>query len=127
MRNFLTDFVCLSHFGIGFFWCSLFFLPASWWPDKISFQFFLTITVIGHQFVWGGLIKFRTGKFRPVCVLTTITQRLRGLAISNPENYEHSFTKEIFRKIGIPLPQKAVPALAFIIFIVATIQYFLYN
>ena len=127
MKNLLSNFVYFSHFGVGFFWCGLFFLPTTWWPDKISFQFFLTITIIGHQFLWGGFIKFRTGKFRPTCFLTTIAQRLRGFPISSPENYNYSFTKEIFRKIGIPLPQKAVPALAFVIFVVVTIQYFLYN
>ena len=127
MRRIITDFFCLSHLGVGFCWFGLFFLPLSWWPDKISFQFFFTITIIGHQFIWGGFIKLRTGKFRPTCFLTTMTQRLRGFAISNPQNYDYSFTKEIFNKIGIPLPQKAIPALAFAIFTVATIQYFLYN
>jgi hypothetical protein len=127
MRHILTDFVCLSHFSIGFFWFGLFFLPSSWWPDKTSFQFFFTVTIIGHQFVWGAFIKFRTGKFRPVCFLTTLTQRLRGLVLSDPKNYEHSFTREVFNKIGVPLPRVAVPALASIILAVATIQYLLYN
>ena len=127
MKRFLIKFVYWSHFGIGFFWCGLFFLPTSFWPDKISFQFFLTITIIGHQFIWGGFIKLRTGKFRPACVLTTITQYLRGLSISSPKNYNHSFTREIFEKIGVPLPQKIAPVIGFIIFLVATIQYFLYN
>jgi hypothetical protein len=125
MTKFLNKFIYLSHWGFGVFWCSLLFLPATWWPEKITFNFFFSITIIGHQLLWGIFIKLRTGKFRPTCILTTITQKLRGFSLTSPENYEYSFTKEMFGRIGISVPQVVVRLLALAIFMTATIQYIL--
>ncbi|MBI2042097.1 MAG: hypothetical protein HYT20_03740 [Candidatus Nealsonbacteria bacterium] len=127
MKNNLRKIVCLLHYGIGFAWFGLFFLPASVWPDKVSFHFFLSVVIIGHQFVWGNFIKLRTGKFRPTCFLTTITQKLRGWAVSDPHNYNYSFTQEIFKNFGISIPQEAVKLIALGIFASVTVQYFFFR
>ena len=123
-RKILSKFVDFSHYGIMCFWCSLFFVPVTWWPDKISFHFFLTLTMFGHQFVWGGLVKLRTGKFHPICILTTISQRLQGLAVSNPENYNRSFTREILRRIGLPIPQRVITVFGFFVASFVVARYF---
>lgn len=127
MRKFLSDFLPFLHFGSGLFWCGLFFLPISWWPGKISFHFFLTITILSHQFLWGAMIRPWTGKYRLVCVFTTITQLLRGLPISDPKNYNHSFTKELFGKVGVTLTNRAIAIFTLTIFTLVTIQYLFFN
>jgi len=127
MAKLLSKFVCLSHCGVGFVWFGLFFLPTAWWPDRISFHFFFSATIIGHQFLWGAFIKLRTGKFHPTCLLTTVTQKLRGWAVSTPQNYNYSFTQEIFERVGIPMPQRAVRLLASGILTVVTVQYFFFR
>ena len=127
MRGFLKEFIYSLHLLTGLFWLVLFFLPTAWWSGKISFQFFLTIMILTHQFFWGALLRHWTGKFRMVCFLTTVTQLLRGIPISDPQNYNHSFTRELFRKVGVPLPQRVIIILTLTIFTVATVQYFFFQ
>ena len=127
MRKFLSDFIYFLHFWIVFFWCGLFFVPVSFWAEKISFHFFLTLSIISHQFIWGAMIRPWTRKYRLVCFLTTITQVLRGVPISDPNNYNHSFTKELFGRTGITIPHRAITLFTLTIFTLVTIQYFFFQ
>ncbi len=113
-RLFFAELLFWLHFIVGSIWLGLFLVPSSVWlaslepwrsgPDKITFHFYLTIAIVGHQFIWGLLIMPWTKKFRMVCLLTTPMQILRGQKISDPKNYEHSFFKELAGNQGIKVP-----------------------
>jgi len=127
MRKFFSDFIFLLHALFVIFWYGLFFVPLSLWSGKISFHFFLTLAIVGNQFLWGFLIMPWTKKYRMVCFLTTIMQLLRGQKISDPKNYNHSFTKEFFGKTGLNIPHRGATLLTFTILTVVTIQYFFFR
>ena len=127
MRNFLINSIFYLHAGFILFWYGLFFIPLSWWPNKVFFHFVLTIAVIIQQFLWGFLIMPWTKKYRMVCFLTTVMQIIRGQKISDPKNYEYSFTREFFGKIGITVPHRGATFLTFIILAIVAIQYLFYR
>lgn len=124
MRKFYAEFFFWLHLVIVLFWCTLFFVSTKWWPDKVSFHFYLSLVIVGHQFLWGAIIMPWTRRYRTACMLTTIMQILRGHNVSDKRNYEHSFTKELFERIGIKIPLKVVTILTFTIMIIVMIQYF---
>lgn len=125
MRNFFAKIIFLVHVVIVLVWWGLFFVPASHWPEKIIFHFYLTMIIVTHQIIWGFLILPWTGKYRIVCILTTLTQLLRGQSISDDRNYDHSFTRELLGKVRIKkLPHRFSAMMAFVILIIVSIQYF---
>ncbi len=124
MKLFLADFLFWIHFIVGSIWLGLFLAPSSLWPDKITFHFYLTVAIVGHQFLWGLLIMPWTRKFRMVCVLTTPMQLLRGQKISDPKNYSHSFLKELVGKNGIKIPHAFSTLLTFSALGLIIYQYF---
>lgn len=123
-KKFLADVVFWSHLGGGIFWYGLFLVPTSWWPEKITFHFFFTLAIVGHQFLWGLVIMPWSGRYRTVCALTTFLQLLRGKKISDPENYDHSFTLEFIRKFHIRVPHWVATAMNFGVVTLVSIQYF---
>lgn len=127
LRNFLTNFVYWLHFAIGGVWYGLFLVPSTLWPGRIPFHFFMTMAIVGHQFLWGAMLIPWTKRYRTVCILTTILQLLRGKDIKDPENYNHSLTVETIKKVRIKIPHAAAIFLNFLVFIVVSIQYFLYR
>ena len=122
-KLFLADILFWIHFAIGTFWLGLFFVPNSLWHDKITFHFYLTITIVAHQFLWGLAIMPWTHKFRMVCILTTPMQLLRGQKISDPKNYNHSWLKELAGKEGIRIPHALSAAVTFAALALSTYQY----
>jgi len=124
MRNLFSRVIFLFHATFVAFWCGLFLIPESLFPNKVAFHFYLTMVVVLHQFCWGFLIMPWTGKYRMVCILTTLTQLLRGQKVSDPNNYDHHFTQEAFLKIGINIPHKASALITFFILFLVTIRYF---
>lgn len=126
MKNFFANLIDSLHFLIVIVWCGLFLVPQSWFPNKVSFHFYLTLTIVGHQFLWTAFLLPWTKKYQMTCILTTFTQLLRGKKISDPKNYKHSFTQEIFRKINIPISRQTSAILTLAILTAVTIQYFLY-
>ena len=127
MRKFSADFVYWSHVALVLFWWGLFLVPRSAWDDKITFHFYLTAGIVGHQFLWGALIVPWTKKYRMVCALTTLMQWLRGQSVADPQNYGHSFTKEFFRKNGITVSHRTVTAITFTVLVLVSVQYFFFN
>ena len=123
MRNFFAELIFWMHLFVVLFWYSLFFIPQDWWPDKVSFLFHLTLGIVLHQFVWGFMIMPWVGKYRMVCILTTIMQYLRGQKISDSKNYDHSFSQEFFGRRGITIPHRATTFLTLAILIIVTFQY----
>lgn len=123
IRLILADLLFWLHFIIGTVWLGLFLVPSSIWSDKITFHFYLTLLIVGHQFFWGLMIMPWTRKFRMVCILTTPMQLLRGQKISDPKNYDHSFFKELAGRNGIKIPHKVSTIITFSAFILSTLQY----
>ncbi len=124
MRLFLADLLFWIHFLVGSLWLGLFLVPSSLWQNKITFHFYLTIAVVGHQFLWGLLLMPWTKKFRMVCLLTTPMQVLRGEKISDPKNYDHSFFKELVGKNGIQIPHAISTLITFSALSLVIYQFF---
>lgn len=124
MRLFFADIIFVIHLLIGAAWWGLFLVPPSVWPEKIAFHFFLTLLIVGHQFVWGLLIMPWTHRFRTVCILTTPMQLLRGQKISDPKNYNHSWLKELAGKNGIRITHETTTIINFTILVLVSLQYF---
>lgn len=123
-KLFLASLIFWLHFIIGSIWFGLFLVPTSLWHDKITFHFWLTIIIVGHQFLWGLIIMPWTHKFRMVCILTTPMQVLRGQKISDPKNYDHSFFTEIFGKKGLKVPHAVSTLVTFSALALITYEYF---
>ncbi|OGH15634.1 MAG: hypothetical protein A3C22_02795 [Candidatus Levybacteria bacterium RIFCSPHIGHO2_02_FULL_37_10] len=123
IKLFLADALFWLHFLVGSIWLGLFLVPSSVWHDKITFHFYLTIAIVGHQFLWGLILMLYTRKFRMVCILTTPMQVLRGEKISDPKNYDHSFFKELVGKNGIKIPHLASTLITFSALSLAIYQY----
>ena len=126
-KRFFAEVIFWMHVLIVGFWYALFLVPTSLWADKITFHFYFTLGVVGHQFLWGAVIIPWTRKYRMVCVLTTPMQIFRGHSIADPKNYDHSFTLEFLKRLGISVPHKASTILTFIILTVVTIQFFFFR
>ncbi|MFH1714010.1 MAG: hypothetical protein ABH831_00180 [Candidatus Nealsonbacteria bacterium] len=124
MRNLVGNIIFLFHAAFVIPWYALLFVPESVLPNKIAFHFYLTLVVVLHQFLWGFLIMPWTKKYRMVCILTTFQQLAKGQNISDPKNYDHSFTQEFLRKIGINIPHRASTLITFTILTLVSIQYF---
>jgi hypothetical protein len=120
----LADFLFWTHVAIVIFWAGLFLIPVSVWNDRITFQFYLTAIIVGHQITWGAMIIPWTHKFRMVCILTTLVQLLRNEKISDPKNYNHSFFQELAGKRGIPVPHWASTLITFTILTLISFQFF---
>jgi hypothetical protein len=114
----------MFHAVFVMFWYSLILVPASLFPNRDTFCFYLTIVIVFHQFIWGFLIMPWTKKYRMVCLLTTLTQLLRGQKVSDPKNYDHSFTQEAFKKVGINIPHRATTLITLSVLVIATVRYF---
>jgi hypothetical protein len=123
IRLILADVLFWIHFAIVAMWAWLFLVPTSVWPDRITFHFYLTVLIVTHQFIWGFIIMPWTKKFRMVCALTTFMQLLRGQAISDSKNYEHSWFKEFLGNQGIKIPHAVSTLFAFSILALVTYQF----
>ena len=126
-KRFFAEVIFWMHVLIVGFWYALFVVPTSLWSDKITFHFYFTIGIVGHQFLWGAVIMPWTKKYRMVCALTTPMQILRGQSIADPKNYDHSFTAEFLKRMGISVPHKASTILTFIVLTAVTIQFFFFR
>ena len=127
MRIFLAEVAFWLHLVIGLLWYGLFLVKTSWWPGKIEFHFYLTLFIVGHQFIWGAIIFPWTRRYRMVCALTTVMQLLRGKKISDPKNYNYAFTKELFGRAGITISHRVMTVLTFSILALVSFQYFFFR
>lgn len=127
MRNFLANLVFFLHIPVVLFWWGLFLVPVQWWPNRIPFHFYLTLGIIFHQIVWGIMIMPWTGKFRMVCILTTLMQVLRGKNIADPNNYSHSFLVEFFGKIGLKFTHRMATLATWIVLFSIFLQYMFFR
>jgi hypothetical protein len=125
MRKFLGRTVFFLHLIFGIYWYSLFLVPETVFPGRPAFHFYLSLLVILHQFLWGFLIYPWTGKYRMVCILTTITQLLRGQSLSDPQNYEHAFKNDLLKVVGVVISNRTSTILNFLILFLSGIIYLL--
>ncbi|MDO8655425.1 MAG: hypothetical protein Q7R48_03365 [bacterium] len=127
MRKFFAETIFWLHFVIVAFWYGLFFVSSSLWPwgDKITFHFWFTVAIVGHQFVWGALLMPWTRKFRMVCILNTPMQLLRGKKISDSKNYDHSFQQEFLSRHNISIPHRLTTIATFGVLAAVSLQFFL--
>ncbi len=126
MRNFFAKIIFWIHASSVSLWYFLFFVPIGWWPEKIAFHFNFSLFIVLNQFIWGALIMPWTRKYRMVCFLTTLTQFLKGQKVSDPENYNHSFSREFLKKRGVSISHRKITFLTFVTFAVVAIQYFFF-
>ncbi len=122
-RLYLSKLLFWIHFIAGAIWLGLFLVPSSVWHDKITFQFYLTVVVVTHQFLWGLFLMPWTKKFRMVCILTTLMQLLRGQKVSDLKNYDHSFFKELVGNQGIKISHTVSTIITFSILSLVTFQF----
>jgi hypothetical protein len=64
-------------------------------------------------------------KYRIVCPLTTWMQLAGGYRISDPNNFDHSFVRELFQRLRVKIPYGYVGSLIFISWSVVVIEYFM--
>jgi hypothetical protein len=123
-RRVLGEGIFYVHTALVFFWYGLFLVPAALWPEKISFHFFFSLAVVGHQFVWGAVLMPWTKKYKMACALTTAMQSARGYKITEAENHDYSCIKEFMRRAGLDIPKNAVTVLTLTTFTIVSLQYF---
>jgi hypothetical protein len=124
MRKLLSKTLFFFHVVFVAFWYGLFFVPESVFPGRVSFHFYLTLVVVFHQFIWGFLLLPWTGRYRMVCILTTINQLIRGDKMSDSKNYDHSFTQEFFKGFGVRIPHRATTFITLLVLFAASLNYF---
>jgi hypothetical protein len=113
------------HVAIVTSWFVLFLVPLSTWPDRITFQFYFAVLIVGHQALWGLMIMPWSKKFRMVCILTTLQQLLSRQKLSDSKNYEHIWLKKQAGDNRIKISHKLTTILTFFFFILITILYLL--
>ncbi len=121
MRKKLAKVIYLAHVGVVAIWWGLFFVPLSWWTDRVFFNFYLSLFIVIHQILWGLIIMPRTKKYHMVCILTTINQVLCGKDIADNENYNHTFAKENLARIKVP--NRLSTIITFSVLALAVFQY----
>ena len=127
MREFFAETIFWLHFVIVGFWYFVVLIPIPGWEGRIVFQFYLTLGIVGHQFIWGLLLLPWSKRYGSVCILTTFMQLLRGEKLSDERNYRHSWTREFFQRVGRGLPQRGATILTFVILGISVAQYILFR
>ena len=74
--TFWADFLWYTHFAIVIFAVGLFFIPLSFWPNRIIFHFYYLWGVIALQFATGIIYMPIINKFRFVCPLSALEKHL---------------------------------------------------
>lgn len=123
IRLILADIVFWIHFSAITLWFGLFLIPTSVWPDRITFHFYYTLIIVGHQIIWGLIILPWAKQFRMVCFLTTFSQLLNKENISDPRNYDHRVPKKFSFNHNIKISHTFSTILTFICASIVVFQY----
>ncbi len=124
-RNIIGEAIFWAHFAIVTGWVALFFIPSDLWRDKVSFHFIATTVILAHQAVWGFLLRFRTGRFGLVCILTTLMHMARGEKVDTKMNYDRKWSVELCDRFGVNIPSTVANGLAIAGLAVISVQYFM--
>ena len=126
-RRILINFIFYLHFIVFLLFPLGFLIPSSIWPARIEYHFWYNFSLFLLFYLWGLVwtIKFRN-KIYSICILDTITQKLRGYSMWDPQNYDHSFVEELLSKFGLMhIPKRSIPELLLACTIVSAIFYIL--
>lgn len=85
-----------------------FFIPQSIWIARPFFHFWYFVMILLVEVIWGFILYLKTKKFDIVCPLTTWMQYLRGFAVTDRRNYDHSYIAELLSRFGVKVPYKYV-------------------
>lgn len=113
----------VTHSIISLFWFILFLIPTSFWHNRISFQFWYALGLVGVQYMWG---TYQQKSFCSICPITTWQQEQRGYSRTDPLNYKHSFIHEMFNDFGISLSKKEIDIMLKVSFVLVIIQYIMW-
>ncbi len=122
-KSWLIDFLFIIHFPIVLVYFGLFFVPTAVWADRAIFHFWYFVLVMSIELIWGILIYPYTKRIDIVCPLTTLMQYLRGFAVSDERNYDHSYISELFSRFGIKIAYKYVSYSLFLAGVLIAINY----
>lgn len=127
MKKILAEAIFYIHLIIFVLFPAGFFIPSQIWPARIEYHFWFSLGLFILFYAWGLIwtIKYRN-KIHAICMLDTLTQKLRGHSIWSPQNYEHSFVEELSQRFNlIPIPKKVIPLLPLGCVILSGILYIL--
>jgi hypothetical protein len=109
----LAEGIFWLHAIIFVVWIGLFFVPVSFWPQRIHVHFWYVLIMVMSEIVMGLLLMKHMHKFRIVCPLTALMQYIRGYSLTDPKNYDHSFVREFAERFHLSLPKGFVGGLIF--------------
>ena len=119
----ISEFLFWLHLIIFIGWFVPFAIPLSTWPARITFHFWYIAIQVASQLLTGLLMMKNMKKFRIVCPLTTIMQKIRGFDYGNKLNFDHSFVREFAKRLRIRIPYGWVAVLIYATFVVVALQY----
>ena len=100
-----------------------FFIPLSLWHSRPVFHFWYVLIIVGIEIITGLVMYSVMKRIRIVCPLTTWMQTLRGFKVHDKKNWDHSFVREFFERLGLKLPYGASGAINFISLLLVIIIY----
>lgn len=126
-RKAIIRLISLFHLFLVLLWIAMFFIPKSFWLEKVTFHFWYAMIVMGVQLLWGVIYFPITKRMDVICPVTTLMQWLRGYPLKSKKNYHHSYVAELLGKFKINVSYQFVNILIFISLVILFIQYFLLN
>ena len=127
LRLLLANFLFYLHIFITLSFPLFFFIPSKVWPQRIGIHFWWMVFVFSMFYIWGAIYTFKfRNKVYAVCILTTLTQVLRGNSFWHLDNYDHSFVEEATsRFLSFKFKGKYVPLALFSCISIGLILYIL--
>ncbi|MFH0819869.1 MAG: hypothetical protein V1892_02445 [bacterium] len=121
------NFLYLIHLAIVIIWFGLFFVPKFLWPGRVTFHFWFIFIFMLIQMGWGAAMMPYMKKYRIVCPLTTLMQKLRGYPFGDKKNFDHSFIREFLANLKIQAPYGSIGLVNYLSLGLITIQYLLFR
>ena len=79
------------HLPIFIFWVGTFFVSTTFWPDVVYYHFWFIALLYVSGYATGLIYWPVTKKVLFLCLLTLLTQRLRGYSWTAKKTWDHSF------------------------------------
>lgn len=126
LKRIVISILFVIHFFLFIAFPALFFIPSSVWSFRIEFHFVYALGLFAMFHVWGLIwtLKFRNKCYR-ICILDTITQRLRGFRMYDPRSYDHSFVVEVFERSHLGSVKWIIPSGLFLCIVLSGLLFFL--
>ncbi len=122
--TFLIKSLFWAHALIVLFFIAPFFIPLSIWPKRVEFHFYYVIFTFASEILWGVfMIRHTQKRLNMICPVTSLMQKMRGISLSSPENYKHSFVVEFFERYKLPMSMKLVNIIILISVLILFFQF----